>query len=46
VAVTEIDFRKIGNGRMGPITRKLQQAFHSLVRGEHPRSAEWLESVD
>jgi branched-chain amino acid aminotransferase len=46
VAVTEIDFRKIGNGHMGPVTRKLQQAFRSVVRGEHPRSAEWLESVN
>lgn len=45
VAVTEIDFRAIGSGRMGAVTRRLQQAFHSLVSGSHPRSAEWLDYV-
>ncbi len=45
VAVTEIDFRTIGNGRMGPITRQLQQAFRSMVCGNHPRSKQWLEYI-
>jgi branched-chain amino acid aminotransferase len=46
VALTEIDFRQIGNGKMGPITHKIQQAFHSVLGGIHPRSAGWLEPVD
>jgi branched-chain amino acid aminotransferase len=41
-ALREIDFRTIGSGRTGPITRKLQQAYQAAVRGELPRSAEWL----
>ena len=45
VAVTEIDFRTIGAGRMGPVTRKLQDQFHAAVHGKHPRSAEWLDYV-
>jgi len=45
-ALTEIDFRQIGNGKMGPVTRKIQQAFHSVLRGTHPRSASWLEPVN
>ncbi len=45
VAVTEIDFRTIGCGRMGPVTRQIQKAFHSVVRGEHPRSDGWLAYV-
>ena len=45
-ALTEIDFRQIGNGKMGPVTHKIQQAFHSVLRGIHPRSAGWLEPVD
>jgi branched-chain amino acid aminotransferase len=45
VAVTEIDFRTIGTGRMGPITRQLQQAFRSMVCGNHPRSNQWLEYI-
>lgn len=45
IAVTEVDFRKIGSGRMGPVTRQLQQAFHSVVTGKHPLSKEWLYYV-
>jgi branched-chain amino acid aminotransferase len=43
--VSEIDHRTIGNGKMGPITRKIQEAFHAVVRGEHLHSAEWLDYV-
>jgi branched-chain amino acid aminotransferase len=45
VAIAEIDHRKIGEGRMGPVTRKLQQAFHQTVQGKHARSAGWLTPV-
>jgi branched-chain amino acid aminotransferase len=46
VGVREVDFRTIGAGTVGPITRVMQQAFRQVVRGEHPRSAEWLAPVD
>jgi len=46
IGLREIDFRPIGNGRMGPVTRALQHAFREVVQGAHPRSAEWLEPVD
>ncbi|GAP12288.1 branched chain amino acid aminotransferase apoenzyme [Longilinea arvoryzae] len=42
VAVTEIDFRTIGSGRMGTVTRQIQQSFGAVVRGEHPLSEGWL----
>jgi branched-chain amino acid aminotransferase len=45
VALREIDFRRIGNGSTGPVTRDLQKAFHAAVRGEHPRSQEWCTWV-
>jgi len=45
VAVREIDFRKIGSGGMGPITRILQQAFFETVKGKGDRSPEWLDYV-
>jgi branched-chain amino acid aminotransferase len=45
VTVREIDFRQIGSGRMGPVTRAIQQAFFQAARGQHPRSAEWCEYV-
>jgi len=44
-AVCEIDTRQIGVGSMGPITRQLQKAFFETVRGEGPRSQEWLDYI-
>jgi branched-chain amino acid aminotransferase len=45
VGLREIDFRTIGSGRTGPVTRGLQTAYHALVRGQHPLSARWLTPV-
>jgi branched-chain amino acid aminotransferase len=45
VALREIDGRKIGSGRTGPVTRGLQQAFHEAVHGENPRYEGWLTYV-
>lgn len=45
IGLREIDFRRIGDGRMGPITRAMQQAYHDATEGRHPRSAEWLDYV-
>jgi branched-chain amino acid aminotransferase len=45
-ALREIDFRTIGLGRMGPVTRAVQQEFHKAVHGSHPRSAEWLMCIN
>jgi branched-chain amino acid aminotransferase len=46
IALSEIDFRVIGSGQTGPITRQLQQAYHAVIHGNGPRSQEWLEYVD
>ena len=46
VPVTEIDFRQIGDGAIGPVTRQIQQAFMAVISGSHLRSAEWLEYVN
>jgi branched-chain amino acid aminotransferase len=46
VPVTEIDFRQIGDGMLGPVTRQIQQAFMTVISGSHLRSAEWLEYVN
>ncbi len=43
--VVEIDRRKIGSGKPGPITRGLQAAYFSCVRGENPTHADWLTAV-
>ncbi len=45
VGLREIDFRAIGNGKTGPVTRALQVEFEKLSGGRHERSAEWLSPV-
>ncbi|MFM8321987.1 MAG: branched-chain amino acid transaminase [Chloroflexota bacterium] len=44
-ALSEIDFRTIGSGKMGPVTRQVQQAYHAAIHGRHPLSADWLDYV-
>jgi branched-chain amino acid aminotransferase len=43
--VREIDNRRIGAGKPGPITLALQKAFFSIVRGEDPAHASWLTRI-
>jgi len=45
IGLREVDFRVIGSGAGGPVTRALQRAYHAAVRGEHARSKEWLTFV-
>ena len=45
VAICEIDFRTIGEGRMGPVVRQVQKAYQEAVHGRHPRSLEWCDLV-
>jgi len=45
VALREIDFRTIADGKTGPVTRALQQAFDQLTSGRHARSPQWLAPV-
>jgi branched-chain amino acid aminotransferase len=35
----------VGDGKPGPITRKIQDAFFGLVRGEQPDRHGWLTAV-
>lgn len=41
VAVTRIDHRAVGTGRMGPVTERLRQLNAAVVRGEIPRYRSW-----
>lgn len=45
VGLREIDFRVIGDGKTGPVTRAMQEEFHALVGGRHARSAQWFAPV-
>lgn len=40
--VRELDGRVIGNSCPGPITKKIQDTFFSIVRGENPKYEHWL----
>jgi branched-chain amino acid aminotransferase len=46
IGLREIDFRQIGTGKTGPITKAIQQAFHAALHGQNPRSAQWLDYVN
>ena len=46
VPIRELDGRKIGEGRRGPVTERLQQVYFDAVRGKDPRYADWLTPVN
>jgi len=43
--VREVDDRRIGAGKPGPVTQKLQAAYFDLVHGKLPRYQNWLSYV-
>ncbi|MEM2930178.1 MAG: branched-chain amino acid transaminase [Thermoproteota archaeon] len=45
VPVVEMDNYKIGDGKPGPITRRIQDEFYRIVRGESGKYSHWLEPV-
>ncbi len=40
--VREVDDRKVGTGKPGPVTRQLQSAFLEIVRGKNALFQHWL----
>ncbi|MGC8831736.1 MAG: branched-chain-amino-acid transaminase [Thermoproteota archaeon] len=45
VPVIEMDNYKIGDGKPGPITRRIQEEFYRIVKGESGKYSHWLEPV-
>ena len=45
VAITEVDFMTIGNGKMGPVVSQLRQVFFDIVRGRRPKYRHWCTPV-
>jgi branched-chain amino acid aminotransferase len=43
--IREVDNRKIGAGRPGPVTKALQAAFFDIVQGKDAKHAGWLTAV-
>lgn len=46
IGLSEIDFRKIGDGRTGPVTRAIQNVYHDLIRGRVAKYEDWCEYVE
>ncbi len=40
--IREVDNRRVGEGKPGPVTRAIQDLFFQTTRGQQPRYAEWL----
>ena len=45
IGLSEIDFRKIGDGRSGKITREIQDVYHDAIRGKVEKYEKWCEYV-
>ena len=44
-AVTRVDFRPVGNGKMGPITSRLYELYQEILRGRVDKYKHWLTPV-
>ncbi len=45
VPIASVDDRTVGDGRPGPITRRLQELYQATVRGQVDRYKDWVEHV-
>lgn len=43
--IREIDGKRIGDGKRGPITERLQGIFFNVIRGKEPKYKSWLDYV-
>jgi branched-chain amino acid aminotransferase len=43
--ILEVDRRKIGDGKIGPVTSKLREAFTEIVSGDSTKYKSWLTEV-
>ena len=46
IGLSEIDFRTVGDGRTGPVTRAIQNVYHDTIRGKVAKYEKWCEYVD
>jgi branched-chain amino acid aminotransferase len=45
VPIASVDDRQVGDGKPGPMTRRIQEVFHGAVRGQVDRYKDWVEHV-
>ena len=46
IGLSEIDFRTIGDGKTGPVTRAIQNVYHDVIRGKVAKYEEWCDYVE
>ncbi|HZM24091.1 MAG TPA: branched-chain amino acid transaminase [Anaerolineales bacterium] len=46
IGLCEIDFRKIGDGKSGKITREIQNVYHDAIRGKLANYEQWCDYVE
>ena len=46
IGLSEIDFRKIGDGKSGKITREIQNVYHDAIRGKIDKYEKWCDYVN
>ena len=46
IGLREIDFRTIGDGKTGRVTRAIQQVYHDIVHGKLDKYLSWLDYVN
>lgn len=46
VPIGKIDHRVIGDGKIGPVTKKIQSHYEQIVKGKNNNSNSWLTFVD
>lgn len=44
--IVEVDRRRVGDGKRGPLTKRLQESYFACVRGEAVAHADWLTSTE
>jgi branched-chain amino acid aminotransferase len=44
-AITSIDHRPVGAGKMGPLVTKLRDVFFDVVTGKYPQYRHWAHPV-
>jgi branched-chain amino acid aminotransferase len=45
IGLSEIDFRMVGDGRTGPVTRAIQDVYHDAIRAKVEKYESWCEYV-
>lgn len=44
-AVTRVDYRQVGSGKMGPVTSRLYELYQDILRGKVAKYQHWLTPV-